>query len=148
MFAFNPGNEDQSGRILGQSVVGAAQTTADAQVKMVDDIGGALVSLANVYGKSRDKKDMLAGMDQSMGAMSDMGVLPKGFLNHYNQLDDNVRPFVFEAIASPMFKSYTAGQSAAAQAQAWDKYNRNQGAGGGGGDEQRGNNKYGYRFGG
>ena len=131
MFAFNPGNEDTSGQILAQGQINAANTTAQANVKMVDDIGGALVSLANVYGKSRDKKDMLAGMDQSMGAMADMGVLPKGFLNHYNQLDDNVRPFIFEAIASPMFKSYTAGQSAAAQAQAWDKYNRNQGSGAG-----------------
>jgi hypothetical protein len=46
-----------------------------------------------------------------------------------------------------MLKSFSAGQSAAAQAQAWDKY-RQSGGGGVGGDEQRGNNKYGYRFGG
>jgi len=137
MFAYNPTVNDTSGQILGQGVVSSAQTRADAGVKMVDDIGGALVSLANVYGKKRDKKDMLVGMDQSMSAMADMGVLPKGFLNHYNQLDDNVRPFIFEAIASPMFKSYTAGQSAAAQAQAWQKYGQNQGGGGGGGGQPK-----------
>jgi hypothetical protein len=31
--------------------------------------------------------------------------LPKGFLNNYNQLDENVRPFIFQAIASPMFQA-------------------------------------------
>jgi hypothetical protein len=144
MFAFNPGNEDMSGRILGQGMVSSAQTRADAGVKMVDDIGGALVSLANVYGKKRDKKDMLAGMDKSVDAMSDMGAVTSDFYQKYMNAPENVRPFLFEAVASPMLKSYTAGQSAAAQAQAWDKYKQNWG----GGDEQRGNNKYGYRYGG
>jgi hypothetical protein len=46
MFAFNPGVNDTSGQILGQGMVSAANTTAQANVKLVDDIGGALVSLA------------------------------------------------------------------------------------------------------
>jgi hypothetical protein len=50
MFAFNPGVNDTSGQILGQGMVSSAQTRADAGVKMVDDIGGALVSLAGAYG--------------------------------------------------------------------------------------------------
>ena len=132
MFAFDPGNEDMSGRILGQGVVGSAQTRADAQVKLVDDIGGALVSLANVYGKKRDKKDMLAGMDKSVDAMSDMGAVTSDFYQKYMNAPENVRPFLFEAVASPMLKSYTAGQSAAAQAQAWDKYKKTWGADAGG----------------
>jgi hypothetical protein len=56
MFAFNPGNEDQSGRILGGAYANAAQTTADAQVKMVDDIGSALVGLAGAYGEMEGNK--------------------------------------------------------------------------------------------
>ena len=56
MFAFNPGNEDMSGQILGQGVVSSAQTKADAQVKMVDDIGSALVGLAGAYGEMEGNK--------------------------------------------------------------------------------------------
>jgi hypothetical protein len=37
--------------------------------------------------------------------MADAGALPKGFLNNYNSLDDGVRPFIFQAIASPMFQA-------------------------------------------
>jgi hypothetical protein len=100
--------------------------------QMGKDIGGALAAIGGMYGKFKDKKDMLAGMDKAVGAMSDFGALPKGFINNYNQLGDNVRPFIFEALASPMFKSYTAGQSAAAQAQAWDKYKKTWGSDAGG----------------
>ena len=133
MFAFNPGNEDQSGRILGQSVASSAQTRADAQVKMVDDIGNSLVGLANAYAGAKDKKKLLDGMDKSVSAMSDMGAITTDFRDKYMAVDQDVRPFLFEAIASPMFKSYTAGQSASAQAQAWDKYRQSGGGGGGGG---------------
>jgi hypothetical protein len=135
MFAFNPGVNDESGQILGKYGVMAAQTTADANVKLVDNIGSALVGLAGMYAGSVEKKNALKGMDSAVGAMADAGALPKGFLNQYNQLDDTTRPFVFEAIASPMFKSFNAGQSAAAQAQAWDQYKNKWGsnAGGGGG---------------
>jgi hypothetical protein len=133
MFAFNPGVNDTSGQILGQGMVSSAQTKADAQVKMVDDIGNSLVGLANAYAGAKDKKKLLDGMDKSVSAMSDMGAITTDFRDKYMAVDQDVRPFLFEAIASPMFKSYTAGQSAAAQAQAWDKYKQNWGGGGGGG---------------
>ena len=132
MFAFDPGNEDMSGRILGQGMVSSAQTRADAGVKMVDDIGNSLVGLANAYAGAKDKKKLLDGMDKSVAAMSDMGAITTDFRDKYMAVDQDVRPFLFEAIASPMFKSYTAGQSAAAQAQAWDKYKQNWGGGAGG----------------
>ena len=135
MFAFDPGNEDMSGRILGQGMVSSAQTRADAGVKMVDDIGNSLVGLANAYAGAKDKKKLLDGMDKSVSAMSDMGAITTDFRDKYMAVDQDVRPFLFEAIASPMFKSYTAGQSAAAQAQAWDKYRQSGGGGGGGGGQ-------------
>ena len=125
MFQFNPGVNDMSGQILGQGMVSSAQTRADAGVKMVDDIGNSLVGLANAYAGAKDKKKLLDGMDKSVSAMSDMGAITTDFRDKYMAVDQDVRPFLFEAIASPMFKSYTAGQSAAAQAQAWDKYKRN-----------------------
>ena len=133
MFAFNPGNEDTSGQILAQGQINSANTTAQANVKLVDDIGSSLLTLASAYGKKRDKKELLAGMDKSVGAMSDMGAVTSDFYEKYMNAPENVRPFLFDAVASPMFKSYSAGQSAAAQAQAWQKYGQNQGGGGGGG---------------
>ena len=56
MFAYNPTVNDTSGQILGQGMVGAANTKANAQVKMVDDIGSALVGLAGAYGEMEGNK--------------------------------------------------------------------------------------------
>jgi hypothetical protein len=56
MFAYNPGVNDRSGEILGQGIVGAANTTANAQVGMVNDIGSALVGLAGAYGEMESNK--------------------------------------------------------------------------------------------
>jgi len=64
MFGFNPGNEDQSGRILGGAYANAAQTTADANVKLADDIGGSIVSLASAYGASKAQAAELEGYDE------------------------------------------------------------------------------------
>ena len=125
MFAYNPTVNDMSGQIMAQGQIGAAQTNAEMYNRLGSDIGGALASIGDMYGKARDKKKMLAGMDKAVGAMSDMGAITTDFRDKYMAVDQEIRPFLFEAIASPMFKSYTAGQSAAAQAQAWDKYKRN-----------------------
>jgi hypothetical protein len=132
MFAYNPQTTDRSGEILGAGQMRAADTQAQMYNQLGNNIGGALSSLGEMYGKFKDKKDMLKGMDSAVGAMADAGALPKGFLNQYNRLDDATRPFIFQAIASPMFQSYNAGQSAAAQAQAWDKYKKTWGGEAGG----------------
>jgi|688.fasta_scaffold60766_3 hypothetical protein len=75
MFAFNPGNEDRSGEILGSAAVGAAQTTADANVKLADDIGGSLVglagSLASGYMKKKEKESAVKSGDQMLGMFGD-----------------------------------------------------------------------------
>ncbi len=118
MFAYNPTVNDNSGMIRGQGMVNAAQTNAQAKVKLVDDIGSALVGLAGMYAGSVDKKNALKGMDSAVGAMADAGALPDGFLNQYNQLDDATRPFIFQAIASPMFQAYQKKQGYQAYAEA------------------------------
>jgi hypothetical protein len=105
MFAYNPQVTDRSGEILGAGQMRAADTQAQMYNQLGNNIGGALASLGEMYGKFKDKKDMLAGMDSAVGVMADAGALPKGFLNNYNRLDDGVRPFIFQAIASPMFQA-------------------------------------------
>ena len=124
MFAYSP-TPDRSGELLAAGQLGAAQANQQMMGQLGEDIGGALSSIGNMYGKARDKKRMLGGMDKAVKAMSDMGAITTDFRDKYMAVDQEIRPFLFEAIASPMFKSYTAGQSAAAQAQAWDKYKRN-----------------------
>ena len=64
MFAFNPGNEDRSGEILGNAAVGAANTTAQANVGLVNDIGGALMGLASSYAGNRAMKAEAEGYDK------------------------------------------------------------------------------------
>jgi hypothetical protein len=64
MFGFNPGNEDRSGEIIGQGVVGAANTTAQANVQFADSIGSSLVSLAAAYGASKAQAAELEGYDE------------------------------------------------------------------------------------
>jgi hypothetical protein len=141
MFAYNPTVNDTSGQILAQGQINSANTTARANMQLGDDIGSSLVTLASAYGKKRDKKELLAGMDKSVDAMSDIGAVTSDFRERYMNAPDNVRPFLFEAVASPMFKSYSAGKSAAAQAEAWDKYRQ-----GGANTDPQSRNKYGYRY--
>jgi hypothetical protein len=71
MFAFNPGNEDQSGRILSGAVVGAANTTANAQMKLADDIGSSLVSLAAAYGSKKGTEAKGKNFKKFMGMAGD-----------------------------------------------------------------------------
>jgi hypothetical protein len=105
MFAYNPTENDQSGRIIAAGQIASANTQANMYNQLGNNIGGALSAIGGIYGKYKDKKDMLKGMDSAVGVMADAGALPKGFLNNYNQLDENVRPFIFQAIASPMFQA-------------------------------------------
>jgi hypothetical protein len=118
MFAFNPGVNDMSGQILGQAAVGAAQTTADAKVKLTNDIGSALVGLAGMYAGSVEKKDALKGMDTAVMGMSDLGAITPDFRDSYLNADDRTRPFLFQALASPMFQSYQKKQGYQAYADA------------------------------
>jgi len=133
MFAYNPTVNDRSGEILGAGQMQAAATNAQMMNQMGQDIGGALAGIGQMYGTYRDKKEMLAGMDKAVMGMSDLGAITPDFRDKYLSADKATRPFLFQALASPMFQSFTAGQSAAAQAQAWDKYKSKWGSNAGGG---------------
>jgi hypothetical protein len=83
MFAFNPGNEDQSGRILGGAYANAAQTTANAQMKLADDIGSSLVSLAGAFG---DAGEMASQGDSAYEALGAIGEMYPGMKSTYGAL--------------------------------------------------------------
>lgn len=71
MFGFNPGNEDRSGEIIGQGVVGAANTTAQANVQFADSIGSSLVSLAAAYGAKKGTEAKGKNFKKFMGMAGD-----------------------------------------------------------------------------
>ena len=60
-----------SGQILGQGVVNAANTTAQANVKLVDDIGSSLVSLAAAYGAKKGTEAKGKNFKKFMGMAGD-----------------------------------------------------------------------------
>jgi len=158
MFGYNPQSQNNSGQIQAQGMISDAQLNAQRQMQMAQiqaeqarlqqaqqratqqDIGSALSAIGGMYGKFKNKKDTLAGMDGSVSAMSDMGAVTADFRDKYMNAPENVRPFLFYNVASPMLNSFSAGQTAAAQAQAWDQYKSKWGADAGGG------NKYGYSY--
>lgn len=85
---------------------------------LMSGLNSAVGSVAGAYTDKAKSNQALKGMDQTMGAMADIGVLPEGFLNKYNQLDDETRPFIFQALASPMFQAYQKKQGYEAYATA------------------------------
>jgi hypothetical protein len=64
MFAYNPTVNDRSGEFLGAGKVASAQTMADAKVKLVDDIGSSLVSLAGAYASNKGMQAEAEGYDR------------------------------------------------------------------------------------
>lgn len=96
------------------------------------DIFNALTEFAGAYKDYSDSKNQAAAMDKGVGMMSDLGVIDPGIRDSFMNLDRQQKPFVFELLSQSMFRPYAAGQSAAQQAQAWDKYKRTWGADAGG----------------
>jgi hypothetical protein len=75
MFAFNPGVNDMSGQILGDAAVGAANTNAQANVKLANDIGSSLVSvagsIASGYMKKKEMESAVKSGDQMLNMFGD-----------------------------------------------------------------------------
>jgi len=91
MFAFNPGNEDMSGRILGQAAVGAAETTANAQMKLADDIGSSLVSLAGAFGDAGELAQQGDSAYEALGAIGEMYPGMKSTYGALGKMDPRTR---------------------------------------------------------
>jgi hypothetical protein len=91
MFGFNPGNEDESGRILSGAVVGAANTRANAQMKMADDIGSSLVSLAGAFGDAGEMASQGDSAYEALGAIGDMYPGMKSTYGALGKMDPRTR---------------------------------------------------------
>jgi len=91
MFAFNPGVNDRSGEILGQAAVGAANTTANAKMKLADDIGSSLVSLAGAFGDAGELARQGDSAYEALGALGEMYPGMKGTHGALGKLDSRTR---------------------------------------------------------
>lgn len=74
MFGYAPQESDQSGRIIAQGMMGAANTNAQMMGQLGQDIGGALAGIGQMYGeiegrkaKGRAFKDVFKVVSPSMG---------------------------------------------------------------------------------
>ncbi len=86
------------------------QNQRENMQQLTNQAFSALGQFAEMYQGQQQTKNALKGMDTAVSAMADAGALPKGFINNYNQLDDETRPFIFQAIASPMFQAFQKKQ--------------------------------------
>jgi hypothetical protein len=91
MFAFNPGNEDRSGEILGNAAVGAANTTAQANVGLVNDIGGALMGLAGAFGEAGELASQGDSAYEALGAIGEMYPGMKSTYGALGKMDPRTR---------------------------------------------------------
>jgi hypothetical protein len=75
MFAYNPTENDQSGRIIAQGMMGAAQTNAQTMGQMGQDIGGALASIGGMVGNVSQAN---AQADSAFDAINAIGQMYPG----------------------------------------------------------------------
>ena len=118
----------------------AAQQQQQAQsARNQELLMNGLQMIGGAVGDYMDKKNQAAAMDKGVGMMSDLGVVDPGIRDSFMNLDRSQKPLVWDLLRQSMFAPYAAGQTAGAQAQAWDQY-RNNGGG------QRPGNQYGYVY--
>jgi hypothetical protein len=75
MFSYAPQESDQSGRIIAQGMMGAAQTNAQTMGQMGQDIGGALASIGGMVGNVSQAN---AQADSAFDAINAIGQMYPG----------------------------------------------------------------------
>jgi hypothetical protein len=115
MFAYNPTENDQSGRIIAQGMMGAAQTNAQTMGQVGQDIGGALAGIGQMYGeiegrkaKGRAFKDVFKVVSPSMGISMDQleavsGGKLKNDMDWYN-VSETISPLMPSMINAQLVK--------------------------------------------
>ena len=71
MFSYSPQTQDTSGQILGGGIVNSANINAQAKVRLADDIGSSLVSLAAAYGAKKGTEAKGKNFKKFMGMAGD-----------------------------------------------------------------------------
>jgi hypothetical protein len=104
MFGYAPQESDQSGRIIAQGMMGAAQTNAQSMGQLGQDIGGALAGIGQMYGaieerkaKGRAFKKTMEVMGPSLGMTSDKLKAAFGDVKSdmdYANLSDSLMPIM------------------------------------------------------
>ena len=91
MFAYNPQTTDQSGAIIGQGQVNAAQTNAQAKVQLTNDIGGALASIGGMSGQASQAAQAGDSAYEALGAIGQMYPGMKNAFTALGKMDPRTR---------------------------------------------------------
>jgi hypothetical protein len=91
MFGYAPTVNDESGAIRGQGIVNAAQMNAQAKVKLVDDIGSALVSVAGAFGEAGELAQQGDSAYEALGAIGEMYPGMKSTYSALGKMDKQTR---------------------------------------------------------
>jgi alkylhydroperoxidase/carboxymuconolactone decarboxylase family protein YurZ len=91
MFAYDPGVKNESGQILGQGIVSSANTNAQAKVKLANDIGSALTSVAGAYGSMSEANAMGDSAYEALGAIGEMYPGMKSTYGALGKMDPRTR---------------------------------------------------------
>jgi hypothetical protein len=91
MFAYNPTVNDMSGQIRGEGIVNAAQMNAQAKMKLADDIGSALVSVAGAFGDAGELAQQGDSAYEALGAIGEMYPGMKSTHGALGKLDPRTR---------------------------------------------------------
>jgi hypothetical protein len=91
MFAYNPTVNDESGAIRGQGIVNSAQMNAQAKMKLADDIGSALVSVAGAFGEAGELAQQGDSAYEALGAIGEMYPGMKSTYGALGKMDPRTR---------------------------------------------------------
>lgn len=126
MFSYNPTVNDQSGQIIAQGAMGAAQTNAQMMSQLGENIGGALAGIGQMYGeiegqkaKGRAFKDVFKIVSPSLGiSMEQLEAVSGGKLKNdrdWFQASEMLMPMMPSLINAQMYsKGLSAKQAAPA----------------------------------
>lgn len=88
MFAYNPTVNDMSGQIMGQGMIGAAQSNAQMMGQLGQDIGGALTTLAAAYGQRQGTIAKGKNFKKFMGMAGSAFGIDDTKLGMFNDMED------------------------------------------------------------
>ncbi len=132
MFSYSPQTQDTSGQILGGGIVNSANINAQARVKLADDIGGAITTLAGAYAQGQATKAKGKAYGDFMSRHGEQ----LGFDPQYLQDFLKKKPAEQAMIGDSIVGMQTAGRNLMSLNylnQQADRYPRTGGGGGGGG---------------
>jgi hypothetical protein len=100
MFSYSPQTQDTSGQILGGGIVNSANINAQAKVKLVDDIGQALMTIGSAYKDYSDMKSSIKSGEKMLDVLGPaIGMTTEKLKTlGYNDMKDREKAMFFNGL--------------------------------------------------